>query len=138
MSGRLSALSDASTMRSAIAAASPAGTRYPLTPSSITSGVPPTAVATTGTPARERFENDIRHALGVRRQHQQIEVRQKAIEVRPKAGQDEVLSQSRRVDLLLQARAFRPFAEQHESGRRMLAQHALGRSTPTRKSPSPD
>src|SRR5262249_46296498 len=48
------------TTRSAIASGSPAATRKPVTPSSMTSGVPPTAVATTGTPRAI----DSRTALG--------------------------------------------------------------------------
>ena len=53
----------------ASAAGSPAGTSSPFSPSRTISGTPPTAVATTGRPNRERLDERVREVLPGRREH---------------------------------------------------------------------
>ena len=90
------------------------GTRRPVTPSSSSSPLPPTAVATTGSAARHRLEDRVRDALGRATAARSVEPAQHLRHVVALAGQPGRDSAPPSLQHLLDLRPQRPVAGHHE------------------------
>ena len=91
-----------------------------------TSGVPPTAVATTGTPAALGFERDVRQPLGERRQHDDVGRADERIEVGAEPRQHDPAGEAEFRDAAFEFAPQRAFAEEHDARGRVVAADGRG------------
>ena len=130
-----------SSRRRSIAAArapgSPGGTRSPVSPSTTSSGTPPTLEATTGKSGRHGLQDRERQAFGAARQHEQVCCREELPDVVPLAGEANHRLQPEPANLALDGGPIGPVAGDHRlAGSPQLCERAnereriLGRLKP--------